>query len=73
MIFINTFFFFSEKIRLDNLCESSARQRIHMKLQALFFKNKSKDIKLLSVAIFVGALRVKFLSLLQLAETRYRY
>ena len=36
------FFFFSEKIRLDNSCESSARQRIHMDLQALFSsKNKS--------------------------------
>ena len=36
------FFFFSEKIRLDISFESSARQRIHMKLQALFsLKNKS--------------------------------
>ena len=30
------FFFFSEKIRLDVSSESSARQRIHMKNQALF-------------------------------------
>ena len=47
--FINTFslfFFFSEKLRLDISCESSARQRIHMKHQALFsLKNKSKKIK----------------------------
>ena len=30
-----TFSLLSEKIRLDISCESSARQRIHMKLQAL--------------------------------------
>ena len=37
---------FSEKIRLDISCESSAWQRIHMKHQALFFlKDKSKKIK----------------------------
>ena len=44
MTFINTFsVFFSEKIRLDISCESFARQRIHIKLQALFsMKNKSK-------------------------------
>ena len=30
------FGYFSEKIRLDISCESSARQRIHMKQQALF-------------------------------------
>ena len=42
-IFLYTSSFFSEKIRPDILCESSARQRIHMKLQALFSaKNKSK-------------------------------
>ena len=34
------FFFFSEKIRFDVSSESSARQRIHMKNQALF---SSKD------------------------------
>ena len=34
---------FSEKIRLDILCESSARQRIHMKHQTSFStKGKSK-------------------------------
>ena len=34
---------FSEKIRLDTSCESSARQRFHMKHQVLFSsKNKSK-------------------------------
>ena len=37
---------FSEKIRLDVSCESSARQRIHMKHQALFsLKDKSKKLK----------------------------
>ena len=37
---------FSEKIRLDISCEPSARQRIHMKYQALFpYKDKSKKIR----------------------------
>ena len=45
---------FSEKIRLDVSSESSARQRIHMKNQALFSsKDKSKKIKMSSAAIFV--------------------
>ena len=40
------FIFFSEKIRLDVSSESSARQRIHMKNQALFSsKDKSKKLK----------------------------
>ena len=35
------FFFFSEKTSLDILCESSAKQTIHMKFQHLFsLKNK---------------------------------
>ena len=40
---IHKYFFivFSEKIRLDFSCESSAGQRIHMKNQALFLKDKS--------------------------------
>ena len=46
---------FSEKIRLDILCESSARQRIHIKHQALFIVKK---IKVSSVAILLGTLRV---------------
>ena len=37
----NSFHCFSEKIRLDISCESSARQRIHVKHQAL-----SKGIRL---------------------------
>ena len=43
---IHKYFFhcFSEKIRLDVSVESSARQRIHMKNQALFSsKDKSKN------------------------------
>ena len=37
---------FSEKIRLDVSSESSARQRIHLKNQALFSsKDKSKKLK----------------------------
>ena len=48
------FYCFSEKIRLDVLSEASARQRIHMKNQALFsLKDKSKKIKMSSAAIFV--------------------
>ena len=40
------FSLFSEKIRLDVSSESSARQRIHMKNQALFSsKGKSKKLK----------------------------
>ena len=34
--FLNIFHCFSEKIILDILCESSARQRIHTKHQMLF-------------------------------------
>ena len=41
-----SFFFLSEKIRIDVSSESSARQRIHMKNQALFsLKDKSKKSK----------------------------
>ena len=54
MIILNIFLFcfvsvflFSEKIRPDILCKSSARQRIHMKHQALFSsKDKSKKNKM---------------------------
>ena len=41
-------------MRLDVSSESSTRQRIHMKNQALFsVKDKSKKIKMSSSAIFV--------------------
>ena len=50
----NFFYCFSEKIKLDVSSESSARQRIHMKNQALFsLKGKCKKIKMLYAAIFV--------------------
>ena len=39
-LFLNTFTLFSEKIRFDISCESSASQRIHMKYHILF---SSKD------------------------------
>ena len=40
------FIFFSDKIMLDISCETSARQRIHMKHQTLFtLKDKSKNNK----------------------------
>ena len=49
---MNIFSLFSEKIRLDILCESSARQRIHMKRQALFSsKDKSKKNRLLQFCL----------------------
>ena len=58
---INIFFHcFSEKIRLDVPSESSARQGIHMKNQALFSsKDKSKKIKCHLLQFLFGALRVK--------------
>ena len=44
--FMNIFSLFSEKIRLDVSSESSARQRIHMKNQALLsLKDKSTKLK----------------------------
>ena len=57
-------YFFSEKIRLDISCESSAKQRIHMKHQALFpKKDKSKKIKCRLPQFFFGALRIKIVCL----------
>ena len=45
---------FSEKIRPDVSSESSARQRIRMKNQALFSsREKNEKIKMSSAAIFV--------------------
>ena len=50
----------SEKIRLDVSGESSARQRSHMKNQALFSsKDKSKILKCRLLQFLFGALRVK--------------
>ena len=52
---------FSEKIRLDISCESSARQRIYMKHQALFpRKDKSKKIKCRLLQLLFGTLRLKY-------------
>ena len=51
---------FSEKIRLDVSSESSARQRIHKKNQALFSsKDKSKKSKCRLLQFLFGFLRVK--------------
>ena len=51
---------FSEKIRLDVSSESSARQRSHMKKQALVFsEDKSKRLKCRLLQFLFGALRVK--------------
>ena len=59
---------FSDKIRLDILCESSAWQRIHMKHQALVSSNDKsiKNIKVSSAAILLGALRVNEANTFQL-------
>ena len=60
------FIVFSEKIRLDVSRESSARQRIHMKNQALFSsKDKSKNLKCRLLQFLFGALRVKLNALFQ--------
>ena len=57
------FLCFSEKIRLVVSSESSARQRIHMKNQALFSsKDKSKQLKCRLLQFSFGALRVNLLS-----------
>ena len=59
----SNFIIFSEKIRLDVSSESSARQRIHTKNQALFsLKDKSKKLKCLLLQFLVGALRVNLSS-----------
>ena len=45
--------FFSEKIRINISCESSARQKIHMRHQALFSsKDKSKKKQMSSAKQF---------------------
>ena len=50
---------FSEKIRLDVSSESSARQRIHLKHQALFsLKDKTNKLKCRLLQFLFGALRV---------------
>ena len=60
--FINIFHRFSETIRLDVSSESSARQRIHIKNQAIFSsKYKHIKIKMSSAAILFGALNVKMI------------
>ena len=47
-------------MRLDVSSESSARQRIHMKNQALFSsKDKNKKLKCRLLQFVIGALRVK--------------
>ena len=64
MTFINIFLLFSEKIRLDVSSESSARQRIHMKNQALFSsKDKSKKLRCRMLQFLFVTLRVKIVFL----------
>ena len=55
--------FFSEKIGLDVSSESSARQRIHKKNQALFSsKDKSKKLKCRLRQFLFGAFRVNVIN-----------
>ena len=67
--------FFFRKIRLDVSSESSARQRIHMKNQALFStKDKSKKLKCRQLQFLFGALRVKmYLSCITLKSHSARF
>ena len=69
------YFFIVEKIRLNVSSEFSARQRIHMKNQALFSSkdNKSKILKCRLLQILLGTLRVKcfFVELKALVEQKY--
>ena len=52
-------------MRLDVSSESSARQRIHMKNEALFsLKDKSKKLKCHLLQFLFGALRVDIRSLI---------
>ena len=63
---IHKYFFivFQKKIRLDVSSASSARQRIHMKNQALFSsKDKSKKLKCRLLQFLFGALRVNSMGL----------
>ena len=60
---IHKYFFivFSEKIRLYVSSKSSARQRIHLKNQALFSsKDKSKKLKCRLLQFLCGTLRVQY-------------
>ena len=61
---IHKYFFhcFSEKIRLDVSSKSSARQRIHMKNQALFSSKEYKKLKCRLLHFLFGTLRVKNIS-----------
>ena len=62
-----------EKIRLDVSSESSARQRIHMKIQVLFSsKYKSKKSKYCLLQLLFGALRVKDLIPTEMYEMTMR-
>ena len=57
------FYYFSEKIKLGISCESSARQMIHMKCQALFSLKKKIKIKteMLSAAVVISTFRDEYL------------
>ena len=54
------FIVFLKKISIDAASESSARQRIHLKHQAIFSsKDKSKKLKCHLLQFLFGTLRVK--------------
>ena len=64
---IHKYFFhcLSEKIRLDVSSESSARQRIHMKNQALFsLKDVCKKLTCCLLQFLFGTIRAKVLNMI---------
>ena len=68
---IHKYFFivFLEKIRLNVSSDSSARQRILMKYQALFSsKDKNKKLKCRLLQFLFGALRVNQLNIVFAAK-----
>ena len=69
---LNIFSLFSDKIRLDVSSESSARQRIHSKHQALFSSgDKSKKLKCRLLQFLFSPLRVKMSTILSRSKTSH--
>ena len=69
MAFINIFSLFFREIRLDVSSESSARQRIHMKIQGLFSsKDKCEKFKCCLQQILFGTLKVNIHQVMKLVS-----
>ena len=63
MTFISIFSLFFRENKINVSSKSSARQRIHMKNQAIFSsKDKSKKLKCRLLQFLLGALRVNILT-----------